>query len=56
MVGCRSGEREYSNDIYLIPDGFDGAIFVFYDVPNKPKFKNEGKFSVILLNFEYQKL
>lgn len=47
ISGCESPKEEYSNNIFLIPEGFDGAIFVFHDVPDKPKFKKEGGFSII---------
>jgi hypothetical protein len=39
--GCVFQEEENSNNIFLIPEGFDGAIFVFHDVPDKPKFKKK---------------
>jgi hypothetical protein len=40
-------KEETTDNIFLIPKGFDGAIFVFYDVPKKAKFKKEDGFSVI---------
>ncbi|MGM0804368.1 MAG: DUF6843 domain-containing protein [Bacillota bacterium] len=47
MTGCVFQEEEKYNNIFLIPEGFDGAIFVFHDVPDKPKFEKEGNFSII---------
>lgn len=47
LAGCEPYKEETTDNIFLIPEGFDGAIFVFYDVPKKTKFKKEDGFSVI---------
>ncbi|WP_137791604.1 hypothetical protein [Bacillus sp. E(2018)] len=44
-----SGE-ELTNNIYLIPKGYEGSITVFYNIPNESKLKTEGKYSVIPVN------
>ncbi|MEW5553567.1 hypothetical protein ABGT24_09745 [Peribacillus frigoritolerans] len=52
--GCSHQEKEVgTNELYLIPSGFEGTIIVFYDVPNKPVLEKEGKYSVIRVKFEY---
>ncbi|MGE6377802.1 DUF6843 domain-containing protein [Peribacillus muralis] len=39
--GCSHQEKEEgTNELYLIPSGFEGTIIVFYDVPNKPVLLN----------------
>jgi hypothetical protein len=43
LNGCSNN----TDNIYLIPEGFEGSITVFYDVPNEPKLKKEGKYTVI---------
>jgi hypothetical protein len=47
LSGCEPYKEETTDNIFLIPEEFDGAIFVFYDVPKKSKFKKEDGFSVI---------
>ncbi|MDX8289443.1 hypothetical protein SLL00_06545 [Metabacillus indicus] len=48
LSGCSIFEKEKTTDnIYLIPEGFEGSITVFYDVPSEPKLKKEGKYTVI---------
>lgn len=46
ISGC-SFREEATNDIYLIPDDFEGSIFVFYDIPKQPRLKKEGDLTVI---------
>jgi MFS family permease len=36
-----------TNTIYLIPEGFEGPILVFYSEPNQPKLVKEGAFKVV---------
>jgi hypothetical protein len=43
---------EKTNDIYVIPDGYEGSIFVFSDVPGAPVTQREGQFDVFLINEE----
>ncbi|MFD1359223.1 DUF6843 domain-containing protein [Fictibacillus halophilus] len=47
LVGCVPFKEETTDNIFLIPEGFDGAILVFYNVPKESKFKKEDGFSVI---------
>lgn len=39
--------QEKTNTIYLIPDGFEGPILVYYSEPNQPKLETEGTFQVV---------
>ena len=50
LSGCSFDNEEYTNNIYLIPEGFEGSITVFYDVPNEARLKKEGKYTVIPVN------
>ncbi|KZE67991.1 hypothetical protein AWM68_17620 [Fictibacillus phosphorivorans] len=48
VYGCSNIIKEDTTDnIYLIPEGFEGSITVFYDVPGEPQLKKEGKYTVI---------
>ena len=57
IAGCSISIRDKSegktNELYLIPSGFEGSIIVFYNVPNKTKLEKEGKYSVIPVKLEY---
>jgi len=59
IAGCsisiRDKSEDKTNELYLIPSGFEGSIIVFYNVPNKPKLEKEGKYSVIPVKLEYLK-
>ncbi|MGD6803461.1 DUF6843 domain-containing protein [Rossellomorea aquimaris] len=44
--------EEETNTIYLIPEGFEGSIAVYYNVPGKPPLKTEGEFTVVPINIE----
>ncbi|WP_223592503.1 DUF6843 domain-containing protein [Neobacillus bataviensis] len=46
-----NSEKE-TNQIYLIPSGYEGSIVVYYDVSKEPPLKKEGKFSVIPVKVE----
>ncbi|WP_129076748.1 DUF6843 domain-containing protein [Anaerobacillus alkaliphilus] len=39
--------QEKTNTIYLIPEGFEGPIIVFYSEPNQPKPETEGAYKVV---------
>ncbi len=53
IVGCSNKEEaENTNDIYLIPNGFEGSILVLYDVPDQPPLKKEGNYTVIPIKRE----
>ncbi|MGD6961202.1 DUF6843 domain-containing protein [Fictibacillus phosphorivorans] len=47
LAGCKTYKEEFTNNIFLLPEGFDGAVFVFYDVPGKGEFKKENEYSII---------
>lgn len=43
-----SPEKEvFTHDRYLIPDGYTGNVTVFYNVPQFPKVKKEGKYDLL---------
>lgn len=52
--GCSHLEKE-TNELYLIPSGFEGSIIVFYDVPKKTMLEKEDEYSVIRVKLEYLK-
>ena len=41
-----------TNNIYLIPEGYEGSVVIFYNVPGEPPLGNEGDFSVIPLEVD----
>ncbi len=41
LIGGCSYKEDETNDIYLIPNGFEGSILVLYDVPNQPALKKK---------------
>ncbi|MDT8863076.1 hypothetical protein N0O92_23265 [Alkalihalobacillus sp. MEB130] len=41
-----------TNDIYLIPEGYEGEVYAFYNVRGAPKVEKEGKYSVHPINEE----
>ncbi|MGG1630955.1 DUF6843 domain-containing protein [Rossellomorea sp. NRS-1567] len=43
--GCSSQGK--TNHIYLIPEGYEGSVTVFFNIPDAPGLKKEGEFSVI---------
>lgn len=45
-AACRY-EEEKTNNIFLIPEGYEGSIMVYYDIPNTPPLKKEEEYSVI---------
>ncbi|MFT9600527.1 DUF6843 domain-containing protein [Mesobacillus sp.] len=55
LTACRYEEEEKTNNIFLIPEGYEGSIMVYYDIPNTPSLKKEGKYSVIPVRLEILK-
>ena len=51
--GCSFNETEYTNDIYLIPEGYEGSIIVFFGIPGEPVLEQQGDFSVIPVKEEF---
>ncbi|WP_017381883.1 DUF6843 domain-containing protein [Paenisporosarcina sp. TG-14] len=51
--GCSFNEIEFTNDIYLIPEGYEGSIIVFYGIPGEPVLEQQGDFSVIPVKEEF---
>ncbi|MFE5317695.1 DUF6843 domain-containing protein [Paenibacillus sp. NPDC056579] len=47
VVGIMSVNTSATNDIYLIPEGFEGKIQVTYNVQGAPLLAKEGKYDVI---------
>lgn len=45
--GCSTQETPDTNELFLIPNGFEGTITVFYNVTDTPALEKEGKYSVI---------
>ncbi|MGD6990955.1 DUF6843 domain-containing protein [Sutcliffiella horikoshii] len=43
---------EETNNIYLIPDGYEGSIVVFYNMPTEENIVKEGEFFMIPLRVE----
>ena len=42
-----------TNNIYLIPEGYEGSIVIFYNVPGEPPLAKEEDFSVIPLKVDF---
>lgn len=42
-----SGQTSSTNDIYLIPEGYEGPIQINYNIRGAPPLVKEGKFDVI---------
>lgn len=47
IIGGCSFKEEKSNELYLIPDGFQGSILIIFGTPNDPTLKKEGKYTVL---------
>ncbi|RPK03114.1 DUF6843 domain-containing protein [Priestia endophytica] len=47
LLGCASEE---TNDIYLIPEGYEGYIYAFYNVKGAPEVEKEGDYEVHNIN------
>lgn len=48
LAGC----NKTTDDIYLIPEGYEGYIYVFFNVKGAPPLTQEGKFDVYPINEE----
>ena len=44
LVGGSNSEK--TNDIYLIPEGYEGYVIAFYNVKGAPKIEREGDYEV----------
>ncbi|RAS74434.1 DUF6843 domain-containing protein [Priestia endophytica] len=44
LVGGSNSEK--TNDIYLIPEGYEGYVIAFYNVKGAPKIEKEGDYEV----------
>ncbi|WP_102264533.1 DUF6843 domain-containing protein [Mesobacillus jeotgali] len=51
LAAC-SFEEEKTNNIFLVPEGYEGTIMVYYDIPNTPPLKKEGEYTVIPVKLE----
>ncbi|MFB6365695.1 hypothetical protein ACFCP7_16795 [Paenibacillus elgii] len=52
IVALWSIKTSSTNNIYLIPDGFEGDIQVNYNVSGAPGLEKEGKYDVIPIRFD----
>lgn len=50
LIGCT--RSSVTNDIYLIPQDYEGFVYAFYNVKGAPKVKNEGEYEVHTINDE----
>ncbi|PAQ13663.1 hypothetical protein CD798_14780 [Bacillaceae bacterium SAOS 7] len=50
LVGCSN--NSVTNDIYLIPEDYEGYVYAFYNVKGAPEIKKEGDYKVYLINDE----
>lgn len=48
LVGCSS--NQVTDDIYLIPENYEGYIYIFYHVNGAPLHKQEDKYDVFEVN------
>jgi hypothetical protein len=44
---------EKTNNIYLIPKGYEGSIITFYNVADHPRIKKQGEYNVIPVKEKY---
>lgn len=47
LAGCGLNKQETTKNIFLIPEGFEGSIFTFYNMPDEPALKKEDGYTVI---------
>ncbi|MDR7314526.1 DUF6843 domain-containing protein [Brevibacillus nitrificans] len=45
VTGC-SAPSEKTNDRYVIPEGYEGIAYAFYNVKNAPPLAKEGDYDV----------
>ncbi|WP_203363267.1 hypothetical protein [Bacillus sp. REN10] len=50
LVGCTNDR--VTNDIYLIPEDYEGYVYAFYNVKGAPEIKKEGDYKVYPINDE----
>jgi hypothetical protein len=43
LMGCAFGQHSIEPVIYLIPDGYMGNVYIFYNVPDGVPLKHEGR-------------
>ncbi|MED1093551.1 DUF6843 domain-containing protein [Bacillus paramycoides] len=49
-VGCAMTENGKTNDIYLVPEGYEGYAYIFYNVKGAPEVQKEGDYEVHTIN------
>lgn len=49
--GC-SGSNDKTNNIYLLPKGYEGNVYVFFNVEGAPSLEKEKDYSVFDINHE----
>lgn len=48
LAGCT--DNDMTNDIYLIPDGYEGYVYALYNVKGAPEIRKEGDYKVYSIN------
>ncbi|GED71620.1 hypothetical protein BRE01_53220 [Brevibacillus reuszeri] len=48
VSGCV--QQSSTNDIYLIPEGYEGTVYAFYNVKNAPPLAYEGEYALHIIN------
>ncbi|MFP3387685.1 DUF6843 domain-containing protein [Brevibacillus sp. SIMBA_040] len=48
VSGCT--QQGPTNDIYLIPEGYEGTVYAYYNVKNAPPLTKEGDFDLHIIN------
>ncbi|WP_050183524.1 DUF6843 domain-containing protein [Domibacillus robiginosus] len=48
LAGCTFNDA--TNDIYLIPEGYEGYVYAFYHVKGAPEIKKEGDYEIHDIN------
>ncbi len=47
LTGCGFNKQKTTNNIFLIPEDFEGSIFTFYNMPDEPALEKEDGYTVI---------
>lgn len=50
LAGCTANSA--ANDIYLIPQNYEGNVYAFYNVKGAPEIQKEGDYQVYAINEE----
>ncbi|MFJ7932083.1 DUF6843 domain-containing protein [Peribacillus sp. NPDC096448] len=50
IISSALSEESQTNDIYLIPEGYEGDVFVFYNVKGAPEVEKEDGYEVHKIN------